>query len=88
MLLKDWIKPSTGQYNHSILFSRKKDGKLRMFTDYCKVNNDTVVNCYLLSGMENVLNGLDESMVYSKFDLASSYYQLAIESIYTYRTAF
>ena len=66
----------------------KKDGTLRMCIDYHSINNNTVVNQYPLPRIDDILDRLGGSMVYSKLDLATGYHQLAIEPTHTYRTAF
>ena len=59
-----------------------------MCIDYHSINNNTVVNQYPLPRIDDILDHLGGSMVYSKLDLATGYYQLAIEPTHTYRTAF
>ena len=59
-----------------------------MCTDYSSINNNIVVNQYQIPKIDAFLDRLSGSMVYRKLDLAISYYQLAIELIYNYRTAF
>ena len=56
--------------------------------DYHSINNNTVVNQYLLPRIDNILDHLGGSMVYRKLDLATGYQQLAIEPTHTYRSAF
>ena len=59
-----------------------------MCIDYHSINNNTVVNQYPLPRIDDILDHLGGSMVYSKLDLATGYHQLAIEPTHTYRTAF
>ena len=59
-----------------------------MCIDYHSINNNTVVNQYPLPRIDDILDRLGGSMVYSKLDLATGYHQLAIEPTHTYRTAF
>ena len=40
-LEKGCIQPSTSQYNHTILFIRKKTGELRVCIDYRSLNRNT-----------------------------------------------
>ena len=70
LLAKGWIKPSTSQYNHPILFARKKDGTLRMCIDYRALNNNTIVNRYPLPRIDDILDRLSGTCIYSKLDLA------------------
>ena len=74
LLSKGWIKPSTSQYNYPILFARKKDGIFRMYIDYNSINNKTIVNQYPLPKIDNILDHLGGSIVYSKLYLATGYY--------------
>ena len=62
LLSKGWPKPSISQYNHSILFARKKDGTLRIRIDYHSINNNTVVNEYSMPRINNILDCLGVSM--------------------------
>ena len=50
-----------------------------MCIDYHSINNNTVVNQYPLPRIDDILNRLGGSIVYSKLDLATGYHQLAIE---------
>ena len=70
------------------MFARKKDVTLRMCVDYHIVNNNIVVNKYPIPRIDDSLDHLGGSIVYSKLDLAAGCHQLAIEPIHTYITAF
>ena len=59
-----------------------------MCIDYHNINNNTVVNRYLIPRIYEIIDHLGISMVYSKLDLATGHHQLAIESRQTYKTAF
>ena len=69
LLAKGWIRPSTSQYNHPILFVRKKTGELRMCVDYRSLNSNTVIDRYPLPRIDDILDRLGGSTVYSKIDL-------------------
>ena len=58
-----------------------------MCIEYRSINNNTVVNQNPLLRIDDILDRLGGSMVYSKLYLATGYHQLAIEPIYTYRPA-
>ena len=70
LLAKGWIRPSTSQYNHPILFVRKKDGTMRMCIDYRSLNQNTVIDRYPLPRIDDILDRLHGSTVFSKLDLA------------------
>ena len=74
LLAKGWIKPSTSQYNHPILFAKKKEGTLRMCIDYRSLNNNTIVNRYPLPRIDDILDRLSGSKIYSKIDLFNGYH--------------
>ena len=55
-LSKGWIRPSTSPYGASILFSRKKDGTLRMCIDFRALNQQTKPDKYLLPRIDDLLD--------------------------------
>jgi hypothetical protein len=48
-LVKGYIRPSKLLTKYSILFVLKKDGKLRIYVDYKKLNDIIIKNRYILS---------------------------------------
>ena len=88
-LLKDGkIKPSTSPYGAPVLFVKKKDGKLRMCIDYRALNSQTIQNRYALPRIDELFDRLHGAKVFSKLDLTSGYYQIAINPKDRYKTAF
>src|SRR6266496_4906169 len=88
-LLKDGkIRPSTSPYGAPVLFAKKKDGKLRMCIDYRALNSQTIQNRYALPRIDELFNCLHGAKVFSKLDLTSGYYQIAINPKDRYKTAF
>ena len=55
-LWKGYIVPSKSPLASPIFFIKKKDGKLRMVQDYCKLNNITMKNCYPLLLATDIIN--------------------------------
>jgi hypothetical protein len=47
-LVKGYIRPSKLLARYLILFVLKKDGKLRIYVNYRKLNNITIKNRYIL----------------------------------------
>ena len=74
LLSKGWIRPSTSQYNHPILFARKKGGGLRMCVDFRSLNANTVLDKYPLPRIDDILDRLHGSKIFSKIDLHSGYH--------------
>ena len=69
LLAKGWIRPSTSQYAHPILFAKKKDGTMRMCVDYRRLNSNTVVDRYPIPRIDDILDRLAGCKVFSKIDL-------------------
>ena len=88
-LLRDGkIKPSTSPYGAPVLFAKKKNGKLRMCIDYRALNSQTIQNRYALPRIDELFDRLHGAKVFSKLDLTSGYYQIAIKPKDRYKTAF
>ena len=88
-LLKDGkIKPSTSPYGAPVLFVKKKDGKLRICIDYRALNSQTIQNRYALPRIDELFDRFHGAKVFSKLDLTSGYYQIAINPKDRYKTAF
>ncbi|GJS75708.1 putative reverse transcriptase domain-containing protein [Tanacetum coccineum] len=61
-----------------VLFVKKKDGSFRMCIDYQELNKLTVKNHYQLLRIDDLLDHLQGSSIYSKIDLRSGYHQLRV----------
>src|SRR5271169_6556717 len=88
-LLKDSkISPSTSPYGAPVIFVKKKDGSLRMCIDYRALNSQTVKNRYALPRIDELFDRLHGAKVFSKIDLTSGYWQIAIAAEDRPKTAF
>ena len=88
-LLKDGkISPSTSPYGAPVLFAKKRDGSLRMCIDYRALNSQTIKNRYALPRIDDLLDQLYGAKRFSKIDLTSGYWQIAIAAADRYKTAF
>jgi len=88
-LLKDGkVSPSTSPYGAPVLFTKKKDGGFRMCIDYRALNSQTVKNRYALPRIDDLLDQLHGAKCFSKIDLTSGYWQIAIAKPDRYKTAF
>jgi len=78
-LLKDGkISLFTSPYGAPVLFVKKKDGSLRMCIDYRALNSQTVKNRYAFPRIDELLDRLYGAKRFSKIDLTSGYWQIAI----------
>ena len=83
-----YIRSSISPYGAGILFSRKKNGKLRMCIDYRGINRITVKNRYPLPRIDECLDQLGGSNIFSKLDLTSGYHQIRVKPEDIEKTAF
>jgi len=88
LLAEGKISPSTSPYGAPVLFVKKKDGTLRMCIDYRALNSQTVKNRYALPRIDELLDRLHDAKIFTKLDLTSRYYQIAITPSDRYKTAF
>ncbi|GJV66323.1 putative nucleotidyltransferase, ribonuclease H [Tanacetum coccineum] len=85
---RGFIRPSTSPWGAPVLFVKKKDEYFRMGIDYRELNKLTIKNRYPLPRMDDLLDQLQGSSVYSKIDLRSGYHQLRVRDEYISKTAF
>ncbi|GJS84526.1 putative reverse transcriptase domain-containing protein [Tanacetum coccineum] len=71
-----------------VLFIEKKDGSFRMCIDYQELNKLTVKNRYPLPKMNDLLDQLQGSNIYSKIDLRSGHHKLKVREADISKTAF
>ena len=88
LLKAGYIRSSISPYGAGILFSRKKNGKLRMCIDYRGINRITVKNRYPLPRIDECLDQLGGANIFSKFDLTSGYHQIRVRPADIEKTAF
>ena len=88
LIARGHVKASTSPYSSPILFIQKKDGTLRMCVDYRALNKLTVKNKYPLPRIDDLLDQLQGSKVFSLLDLTSGYHQIRITPEDVPKTAF
>ena len=82
------IEPSTSPFGAPVLFVSKPDGSLRMCVDYRALDKLTIKNKYLLPRIDDLLESLHGSRVFSSLDLQSGYHQIRIKEEDVPKTAF
>ena len=88
LLEKGFIRPSVSPWGAPVLFVKKKDGSLRLCIDYRELNKVTIKNKYPLPRIDDLLDQLSGSSVFSKIDLRSGYHQLRVKAEDVLKTAF
>ena len=88
LLSKGFIRPSISLWVAPVLFMKKKDGSLRLCIDYKQLNRVTIRNQYPLPRIDELIDQLQGSRVYSKIDLRSGYHQLRVQESDVPKTAF
>ena len=88
MLKNKVILPSTSPWSSPIIMVRKKDGSWRFCIDFRKLNSVTHKDAYPLPRIDETLESLAGSTIFSTLDLASGYWQVGLEENDKEKTAF
>jgi hypothetical protein len=88
--MQNWgiIKPSTSPWASPVVLVQKKDGTMRFCIDFRKVNQMTIPDCYPIPRIDEALEALGGAKYFSTMDLASGYWQVALEESSKEVTAF
>jgi hypothetical protein len=82
------LQPSESPWGTNVIFAKKKDGSLRFCVDYRGLNDLTVRNSYPLPHMEDLFDRLQSAAWFSKIDLRTGFYQIALPDEAREMTAF
>ncbi|GJX12196.1 putative reverse transcriptase domain-containing protein [Tanacetum coccineum] len=85
---RGFIRPSTPPWGAPFLFVKKKDRSFKMCINYRELNKLTAKNRYPLPKINDLIDQLQGSSVYSKIDLRSGYHQLRVRNEDIPKTAF
>ena len=88
MLEQKVIEPSESPWASPIVLVQKKDGGVRFYVDYRKLNRMTKLDEFPLPRIDDTLNLLYGARHFTTLDLASGYWQVAIEDSPKEKTAF
>lgn len=87
-LQKGYIVFSKFPMASSILFVKKKDGKLHLIQDYKKLNDITIKNRYPLPLASDIINKLKDAKIFMKFDVHWDYHNVWIKKGNKQKAAF
>ena len=87
-LAMDFIRPSRSPGGAPVLFTRKKDGSLRLCVDFRGLNKITKKDRYPLPRISDLLDSPRKARIYSKIDLRHAYHLVRIREGDEWKTAF
>lgn len=87
-LAKGFIRKSESLTGYPILFAPKKDGTLRLYVDYRKLNDITVKNRYPLPNIGELQDRITGANWFTKIDLKGAYNLICMKEGEEWKTAF
>ena len=88
LIKEGFIRPTISPWRAPAMFVKKKDESMRLCIDYRKLNRITVKNKYPSPKVDDLLDQLQDSYVFSKINLRPDYGQFRVTESSISKTAF
>lgn len=88
MVTNGIISPSNSPWAAPVVIVKKSDGSPRFCIDYRRLNSITEKDVYPLPRIDDVIERLNGSRIFSKLDLRSGYFQVPLAPSECSKTAF